>query len=104
MSKFNHYTVTKEINGTVYKAQFNGISAALKAVDNCKIEGSDATSIEKWAEYILEHVIVDPKNLTTDDFSSLKELNEVIAFGRGVMQGDFRKEANEGATEKKSGK
>ena len=43
MAKF--YTVEREINGVNYKAQFSGISAALNAVDNSYIEGSNNTSV-----------------------------------------------------------
>ena len=91
------YTREKEINGKKYVAQFNGISAAIQAVDNSYIEGTQNTSIEKLTKYILENVIVEPKGLNIDDFETLEELNEVIRFGRAVMEGKFREEANKGA-------
>jgi hypothetical protein len=69
MSKF--YTVTKEINGREYKAQFNGISAALKAVDSSYIEGSNQTSVAKLAKYLFDNVIVEPK-VRIDDFGADK--------------------------------
>lgn len=84
------YTVKKEINGKTYTAQFSGISTALRAVDASYIEGSSNTSIEKMAAYLFEHIIVEPKNLSIDDFDSLDEFNKVIAFAREVMQGEFR--------------
>jgi type II secretory pathway component PulL len=90
MAKF--YTVEKEINGTKYVAQFNGISAALKAVDESYIEGTNNTSVEKLSRYLFSNVIVEPKGLTADDFESMEEFNEVISFAREVMQGDFREE------------
>lgn len=65
----NFYTVNKEINGTKYTCQFNGISAALQAVDNCYIEGSNNTSLEKMAKYLLENVVVSPK-MSIDDFGA----------------------------------
>ena len=102
MAKF--YTATKEINGTKYIAQFNGISAALKAVDASYIEGTSNTSVMKMAKYLFEHVIVEPKGLSVDDFDSMEEFNEVVAFARGVMQGEFREENNEGEAKAKSGK
>ena len=34
MANKKFYTVEKEINGKKYVAQFNGISAAIEAVDN----------------------------------------------------------------------
>ena len=88
MAKF--YTVKKTINGTEYTAQFNGLSAALKAVDNSYIEGTNNTSVEKMATYLFDNVIVEPKGLTIDDFESMEEFNDVIAFAREVMQGNFR--------------
>ena len=96
------YTVEKEINGKTYIAQFNGISAALEAVDNCYIAGTQNISASKMAKYLFEHVIVEPKGLTADDFESLDELNEVTDFAREVMQGNFRDKADEGAAAKES--
>ena len=104
MSIANTYVVTEKIGGVEYKAQFSGISTALKAADQSKIDGSDAISTEKFAQYLFDHVIVEPKGLTPDHFNSLKEFNDVVAFARGVMQGDFREKADEGAAAKKSGK
>ena len=92
MAKKKFYTVDKEINGVVYTAQFNGVSAALRAIDETYIDGTDTTSSEKFPEYILEHVIVQPKGLTPDDFDSIKELQEVVTFARKVMQGEIKGE------------
>lgn len=88
----NFYQVEKEIRGKKYTFQFNGISAALRAVDESYIEGSSNTSTIKMAEYLFNHVVVEPKNLAIDDFESMDEFNEVIAFARKVMQGEFRGE------------
>lgn len=96
MAKF--YQVDKEINGKKYTAQFNGISAALEAVDSTYIDGTSTTSTIKLAKYIFEHVIVEPKGLTADDFESMEEFQDVIAFGRKVMQGEFRDKKDESAT------
>ena len=96
------YTVKKTIGGKEYVAQFNGISAALDAVDQSYIDGTNTTSVKKITKYILDNVIVEPKNLTTDDFESMDDLNEVITFGREVMQGDFRNKKDEGRTDTKS--
>ena len=92
------YTVKKEINGKEYIAQFSGISAAVKAVDASYIEGTSNISIEKLSEYLFANIIVEPKNLTIDDFESMDEFNEVVAFARKTMQGEFRDKKNEGAT------
>lgn len=88
----NFYTATKEICGKKYVAQFNGISAALRAVDNSYIDGTGNTSLEKLSKYLFEHVIVEPKGLTADDFNSLEEFNEVVSFAREVMQGNYFRE------------
>lgn len=94
------YTREKEINGVKYVAQFNGLSCALRAVDQSYIEGSNNTSVEKMADYIFNNVIVEPKGLTIDDFESMEEFNEVVTFGREVMQGKFRETANAAADKK----
>lgn len=92
------YTVEKEINGTKYVAQFNGISAAIEAVDNSYVDGSTNVSMSKLSKYILDNVIVEPKGLTADDFETLDEFSEVISFGREVMQGNFRDQKVESGT------
>ena len=91
----NFYTVEKEIKGTKYVAQFNGISAALKAIDDSYIDGSNNTSLIKLSNYLFEHVIVEPKNLKADSFDNLNDFNEVVAFAREVMQGDLNPAVNE---------
>lgn len=88
------YQREKEINGVKYVAQFNGLSAALSAVDETYIEGTETTSVKRLAQYIFENVIVEPRNLTADDFETMEELNEVLRFGREVMQGKFRNKQN----------
>lgn len=98
------YQVEKEINGVKYIAQFGGLSVALKAVDASYIEGTSNTSTEKMAEYLFKHVIVEPQNLTVDDFETMEDFNEVISFARGVMQGHFRNEAHAGAAAEKGKK
>ncbi|MBR5823726.1 MAG: hypothetical protein IKY67_06255 [Paludibacteraceae bacterium] len=84
------YSVEKEINGVKYVAQFNGLSAALKAVDDSYIDGSDNISMLKLSEYVFKHVIVEPKGLDVDDFESLDDFTEVMNWAQGVMQGQFR--------------
>ena len=98
----NFYTVKKVINGKEYTGQFSGISVAIQAIDNSYIEGTNNTSVAKMAKFILDNVIVDPVGLTVDDFDNMDELNEVITFGREVMQGDFRNKKDKGTTEEKS--
>jgi len=95
------YTVKKEIGGVVYTAQFNGVSAAMAAIDNCYIDGTTNTSLVKLADYILSNVIVDPKGLTPDDFPNVAAFQEVLGWGREVMDGGFRPEEDEGGAAKK---
>lgn len=95
------YTVKKKICGTEYVAQFNGISAALEAVDGCYIPGTQNISTVKMAKYLLDNVIVEPKGLSADDFETLDELNAVTDFAREVMQGNFRAKTDEGTAKKK---
>lgn len=94
MEKNKFYTREKVINGKKYVAQFNGLSCALRAVDSTYIDDTQNTSVEKFAKYIFENVIVEPKGLTIDDFDSMEEFNEVTKFGREVMQGKFRDKEN----------
>lgn len=102
MAKF--YTVEKKIGNTTYTAQFNGISAALDAVDATYIDGTSTTSLQKMAKYLLENVIVEPKGLTVDDFDTIEEFNEVTTWARQVMQGEFRPKEDKGAAERKGNK
>lgn len=102
MATNKFYQVKKEINKKEYIAQFNGISAAIRAADSSTVDGN--INIEKFAKYLFEHVIVEPKGLTIDDFDTLTEFNDVVAFARGVMQGDFRDQADTGAAESKGKK
>lgn len=67
----NFYTVTKEIKGQKIVCQFNGISAGLKALDDCNIDGTNNTSLEKLYNYLFENVIVDPK-MSLKDFGADK--------------------------------
>ncbi len=101
MAQFN--VAEEKIGNTVYKAQFNGIGAALRAVDNSYIEGSSNTSLEKLSKYLFENVIVEPKGLTADDFDNMEDFNKVVSFAREVMDGSYfrkekvKKQANEGS-------
>lgn len=98
----NFYSVTKEIGGVEYTAQFNGIAAAIEAVDSSYIDGTSNISVAKLAKYLFKNVIVDPPNLTADDFDSMEDFNEVVSFAREVMQGNFRNKKDESATRRKS--
>jgi len=95
------YTREKEINGKKYVAQFNGLSAALDAIDNSYLnDKSDRISISKISGYIFKNVIVEPAGLSADDFDSFEELNEVVRWGMAVMQGKFRNSEDKKSTDK----
>lgn len=79
-------TKEKIINGTKYVAKFNGVKAALRAIDNCYIDGTSATSIKKLREYLFENVITVPEKLEVDSFETAEELDEVTTFAREAMQ------------------
>lgn len=90
------YTVEKEVMGKKYTFQFNGISAALRALDNSYIQGTNNTSVEKLATYLFQNVVVQPKGLAIDDFDNMEEFNAVIGVAREVMTGDFRGQEDKG--------
>lgn len=102
MEKNKFYTVEKEINGKKYVAQFAGVSTAVRGIDSSYIEGTSATSTEKLGQYILDNIIVEPKELTADDFETLEEYNKVTTWGRDVMYGKFRSKSDAGAGKAKS--
>ena len=115
-------TFERIINGKKYVAKYNGILFALRAIDNSYVDGTNNTSIEKLSKILLDKVIVEPEIKNIDDFDTMEEFNEVIAFARDVMQGgevmeefnevtaflrevmqgNFREEKNTSTTKKRS--
>lgn len=94
---FKPILIEKEINGEIFKAQFNGFSALLDARQ--ETEGSE----KKAAEYIFKNVIVEPKIKDIDEFfgTNMELFSEVLAFGGEVMAADekyFPKAEKEGST------
>ena len=104
MASKNSYQVTKEIREKEYTAQYSGLSLATRMVDECYVDGTNNLSITKIAEFVFKYGIVEPKNLHIDDFDDIDELNEVVAFGRDVIQGKFRDATDAGAVEAKGKK
>ena len=96
---FKPYQKETTINGVKYKAQCNGLSAGLEALDESYVDGTSNISMKKLGKYILEHVIVEPAGLTIDDFEDMDEFREVIQWAQQVMLGKFR-DKNKGASEK----
>lgn len=78
------HTATKDINGTTYRAQFNGVRECIRAYQSA---GGDELKLD---EYLLQNVIVEPPGLTLDDFETLDEAHRVIRFAASVMAGRFR--------------
>lgn len=90
MAEMEPYSVKKTIGGVEYTAQFNGLRFAVRCMDECGA-GEDA-NMEKFMQYVLDHVIVEPAGLGLDSFEDIDTLTEVVSFGREVMHGRFRKE------------
>lgn len=103
MANNKFYTVTKEIKGKTYKAQFNGLSYVLKLTDETYVSDTSSNhSNVKMSERLFDEVIVVPSNLTPDSFDDMDEYNEVVKFALHVAQGKFRDSADTG-TEKSKG-
>lgn len=94
MAKVQPYKVSKEINGVTYIAQFTGSGAGLRAKDASNDDNGNLQT-EKLAQYLLDHVIVEPTGLDVDDFESLDELNDVTNFASEVMSGKLKPEKEE---------
>lgn len=88
------YQIDKEINGKKYKAQFSGLGAWLKCVDESYIDGTSTVSNVSLAANTLKFGLVEPAGLTIDDFESLDELTAVTSFVSDVMKGNFRDKAS----------
>ena len=43
--------------------------------------------MDKYSAYLFDKVIVKPEKLNADDFETMEEFNEVVAFARETMQG-----------------
>lgn len=80
------YTATKTIQGTTYRAQFNGVREYVRATS---MYGNDELKLD---EYLLANVIVEPPGVKLDDFENVDEYRAVIRFATSVMLGRFRNE------------
>lgn len=87
------YTATRQINGTTYRAQFNGVREAIRISNQCR--GDEL----KLDEYLLSNVIVEPPGLKLDDFEDVDEARRVLNFAASVMSGRFRNRTDTGAAE-----
>lgn len=91
MAENKFYTRTKTIDGVEYTAQYQGLRAAIRLVDECHL-GLESQSIEKMNDYVLKNCIVKPAGLSMESFDDMETLSEVVAFGIEVAQGNFRNE------------
>lgn len=91
------YTATKEVNGVTYRAQFNGVREAARAIEEY------SKNELAFDEYLLENVIVDPPHLKIDDFDSYDEFKRVVIFAANVLTGRFRNTTDESGTETSGG-
>lgn len=92
LRRIDPYTVTKDIEGTKFTAQFNGLSFFYKVAGECNKNGS--VDVEKLHKYIFENVIVEPRGLTDDHFESVDDCSKVTEFAQEVMSGRFRGQAD----------
>lgn len=97
MATVNFYKRRKEINGVTYEAQFNGLSAYLKSLDESRTEVGTHSS-EKMYKVFLKNFITEPANLDPDSFDDMETLDEVFNFAKEVAQGRFHEEKNAAAT------
>ena len=81
MNKFK--TAKKVINGVEYVAQFSGVGLQAEAIDSCYMDGTNITSDEKLAQFLLDNVIVEPK-LKINDFGADKIGEEQTKTINGV--------------------
>jgi len=81
---FKPITVNETIDGVKYTAQFNGVSAMLKAT---KYAEEDT---EKFADFLFDNVIVEPKISDKDEYfgTKAKHMTKVMDFASSVMQAD----------------
>lgn len=74
----------KEINGVIYKAQFNGVSAMFDAT--AEADGNN----KKMVEYLFKNVLVEPKIDDMDEYfgTDVELMSEVVEFASAVMKAD----------------
>lgn len=98
---FKPIVIEKEIKGTVYKAQFNGVSTMYRAND--ETEGKAM----KLAQFLFENVLVEPKINDVDEYfgTDVDLMSEVTEFAAEVMRADekyFPDPSNGSGTKAKS--
>jgi len=71
-------TATVTVNGKMYKLQHPGVRWYMRNTDECR-NNAGVLLVERYAQNLLDHVVVDPAGLKLDDFESVSELEELIA-------------------------
>lgn len=101
---FKPITVSEEIKGVKYTAQFSGASMLFKF--NSETQG-DA---EKAKDFLLENVLVEPK-ITPEDFdeyigTDIDLMNDIIEFAGAVLRADkkYFPDTKQASNKKDSGK
>lgn len=70
-------TATVTVRGKEYKLQHPGVRWYLQNTDQCRNQAG-VLQIEKYAQSLLDHVVVEPVGLKLDDFDSISEVEELI--------------------------
>lgn len=60
-----------------YTFQYPGMRTAMEILDNSRM-ANGILSRTMFADLLLEHVVVEPRNLTIDDFDERPGMNELI--------------------------
>ena len=94
----------KEINGTVYTAQFNNLRETIRSKKIYTDPVTGRMDTEKLYDYLFQNVIVDPPGLKIEDFDDLDELSEVALFGLQVLNNRFRESGTNERTAERTSK
>lgn len=76
MSKTPKTEIVK-IGGKEYKLQHPGVRWYMENTDNSR-DARGVLSVAKYAQNLLDNVVVDPPGLKLDDFDSVGELEELV--------------------------
>lgn len=81
---FKPITVTEEINGVKYTAQYSGVSMINRFND--ETEGKNAAAVD----FLFKYILVEPQIKDIDEYfgTNTKYMNKVIDFLGKVMNAD----------------
>lgn len=92
----NIYQVEKEIDGVKYVGQYTGLRTYLKVSDDSRRADGNGINTEDYYDNALKAAIIEPANLSVDDFDDIDHLKNVIDFANEVMEGKFRANTEQG--------